>query len=169
MNLYNHSVLVLNNSFEPISLCSFRRAFILLASQKAEILHNRDNAFVNTVNKKYELPSVIRVFSSARIRYVDVPLSKTNILKRDGFTCQYCGKKHKELTVDHIIPKSRGGADSWKNLITACKPCNNVKDDRTPEEAGMKLLSKPAKPNYVFFLQKFAQHRDKSWEQYLYY
>ncbi|MGB9702325.1 MAG: HNH endonuclease [Candidatus Kapaibacteriota bacterium] len=99
----------------------------------------------------------------------NIDLTRKNIMKRDGMQCQYCGKKHIQLTVDHILPKSRGGKDEWENLVTACYECNNKKGNRTPEEAGMKLLSIPKRPNPLSFIKNNLTARENSWKDYLFF
>ena len=89
-------------------------------------------------------------------------------MRRDDHKCQYCGKKNVEMTVDHIIPKSKGGADSWENLVTACVKCNNIKGNRTPEEIGMKLHSKPRKPNHILFLKLAIGAMEDDWRPFLF-
>jgi 5-methylcytosine-specific restriction endonuclease McrA len=102
------------------------------------------------------------------VPYRRVELSRKNILRRDGFRCQYCGSHSHPLTLDHVIPKSRGGGDAWENLVAACIPCNNRKGSRTPEEAGLRLLSYPRKPNHIVFLSHFMGKVDEPWKQYLF-
>jgi len=135
---------------------------------KAELVCKRDGLIVRSINSSIPLPSVIRLNSYLRLPYRKIEISRKNIHYRDDFTCQYCGKKSKELTIDHIIPKSRGGDDSWENLVSCCKACNNKKGDKTPAEAGMKLLSKPYKPNYVMFINKIVGGHHEEWKPYLF-
>jgi 5-methylcytosine-specific restriction endonuclease McrA len=95
-------------------------------------------------------------------------LSRKNILRRDGFKCAYCGRGDLPLTVDHIIPRSKKGKNSWTNLVAACTKCNNRKGDRTPDEAGMKLLVKPFAPNHILFIKNSVNQLDENWKKYLY-
>ena len=141
MNLSRHVTLLLNASYEPCRLITGKRALTLLTKGKATV----------------ELPTNIQVYpgiylpSVIRLRvYKHIPIrlqvvTRKNIYLRDGNTCQYCGRKlsGNELTLDHIIPKSRGGRNSWDNMVSCCQDCNRRKDDRTPEEAGMPLLHRP--------------------------
>ena len=128
----NTTILVLNSSFEPLNLTSWKRAIVLLLKEKAQVLSNR----------------VIRL-----LNYVRIPLSKivsqtpsrAMIYKRDVCTCQYCGAKNK-LTIDHVVPRCRGGDDSWENLVVACSSCNTKKGDKMLEQTGMKLARKPRAP-----------------------
>ncbi len=161
-------MLVLNQSYEPISLCSVRKAVVLLYLTKAEMVAERHKLKIRTVNFAFPFPSVIKLLSYIRIPFRDVDLSRNNIIKRDGNKCQYCGKKSAEMTVDHIIPKSRGGLQSWENLTTACVRCNNRKGNRTPEEAGMKLLKIPRKPNHIIFLRQNLGLMEDEWRPFLF-
>jgi 5-methylcytosine-specific restriction endonuclease McrA len=102
------------------------------------------------------------------VPYKKVVLTRRNILRRDGYKCAYCGRGDLPLTVDHIIPKARGGDDIWENLISACTKCNNKKGDRTPEEARMPLIYRPFKPNHVMFIKNVVGKLDDKWKPYLY-
>ena len=144
MSLLDSSVLVLNQSYEPLSVCSARRALLLVMRGRAQIVE-RLEGFVRSVSHHYAVPSVVRLD-----RYVNVPrrrivLSKTNILKRDHYKCQYCENKTKDLTVDHVIPRSKGGPSTWENLVCACFNCNNKKGDYLLSQIGMKLKSAPVR------------------------
>ena len=135
---------------------------------KAELVSKKDGLLVRSVNHTMPYPSVIRLITYIRIPYRKIELSRRNIIYRDNFKCQYCGTRTKDLTIDHVIPKSRGGDDSWDNLVSACKPCNNKKGNRTPDEAGMKLLSKPYRPNYIIFIQRFMNGMNEDWKPFLF-
>ena len=100
--------------------------------------------------------------------YKKIILTRRNILKRDGHKCVYCGRADLPLTLDHVIPRSKGGDDSWENLVAACLPCNNRKGDRTPEESHLKLKTKPYAPNHIMFIRNNAGRLDDSWKQYLF-
>jgi 5-methylcytosine-specific restriction endonuclease McrA len=135
-------VLVLNASYEPLNITSWRRAIVLLLKGKAEqIEHNG-----KLVYAEFPLPTVIRLRYYVRVPYKDIPLTRRNILHRDSHACQYCNYTGDELTLDHVIPRSRGGADSWENIVTACVRCNVKKGSRTPQEANMTLHNPPRKP-----------------------
>ncbi len=171
MNL-DTSVLVLNGSYEAINICNARRAVVLVLRGLAQSIENSD-FYVNSPSFKMPVPEVIRLNSYINIPYKDVAFCRKNILFRDRFTCQYCNNKFPpdELTIDHIIPLSRGGADEWKNVVAACKRCNTVKGRRTPEEANMPLLSGPKKPHPMLFLH-LVRHHGRSrpvWHKYLFY
>ncbi|MBR8831777.1 MAG: hypothetical protein N5P05_002360 [Chroococcopsis gigantea SAG 12.99] len=137
-------VLVLNASYEPLNITSWRRAVVLLLKGKAEQLeHNQQG---QSIYHGFPLPSVIRLRQYVSVPYKEIPLTRRNILERDHHTCQYCAYRGEQLTLDHVIPRSRGGGDSWENLVTACVRCNVKKGNRTPKEAGMNLRSQPRKP-----------------------
>ena len=156
-------ILVLNSDYLPINVTTFKKAFKLVYKGKAEIVEENGN--VNVGNKRLNRPSVIRLVKYVNIPYRKVVMSRENIFKRDGHTCTYCGS-HKNLTIDHIYPKSKGGANNWDNLITSCFPCNAKKGDRTPEQAGMKLGFSPFRPNPLYFICRSHKNEDK-WQPYL--
>src|SRR5699024_10116299 len=129
----NASVLVLNKDFQPLSICSVHRSVKLLFMDKAEMLHDYPELKIRTVRKDYSYPSVIRLYRYIHLPYRNIVLSRYNVMKRDGNHCQYCGSS-RNLTIDHVLPRSRGGTDSWENLTTACDQCNVTKGNRTPKE-----------------------------------
>ena len=148
--------LALNASFEPLTIIPARRAIRLVLDQKAEILEADPTRAFRSPRSEYPFPTVIRL-----VRFIHVPrrfrrqVTNTFLFARDDYTCQYCGRHRAQLkgrqflTRDHILPLSRGGDNSWKNLVSSCSPCNNRKGDRLPREAGMRLLTEPREPNYV--------------------
>lgn len=145
-----------------------QKAVVLVYLQKADIISTADGKVLRSINSTFPFPSVIRLGQYKRIPYKNIILSRKNILRRDGHRCQYCGTSTPPITVDHIIPKSRGGADTWENLVAACIRCNNVKDDRTPEKAGMRLRSTPRRPSHVTFLVHSVNAVDDRWRPYLF-
>jgi 5-methylcytosine-specific restriction endonuclease McrA len=145
-------VLVLNQSYEPVTICSAKKAIILIYMTKAEMIAQRDGKVVHSVRNSYPYPSVIRLSRFIHVPFKKIDLSRMNILRRDNYRCQYCGAKTQDLTIDHVIPKSRGGGDSWDNLVCCCQRCNNKKGNRTPEEARMSLISKPIRPHHILFI-----------------
>jgi 5-methylcytosine-specific restriction endonuclease McrA len=161
-------VLILNGNYEPLAICSVQKAIILLFLDKAEMVSNAENKMVHSVTRAIPFPSVIRLSSYVRVPFKKVILSRKNILRRDGHKCQYCGASSISLTVDHVIPKSRGGEDSWENLVSACIRCNNRKGSQTPDEAEMPLMKRPIRPNHVTFLRQYVGKVDKGWEPYLF-
>jgi 5-methylcytosine-specific restriction endonuclease McrA len=114
------------------------------------------------------MPSILRLSVYYRVPHKRVILSRKNILRRDSNRCQYCGRGDLPLTIDHVVPRTRGGDESWENLVCACMKCNNKKGDRTPEEAGLKLLSMPRRPNHVTFIRHFVGRIDEKWKPYLF-
>jgi 5-methylcytosine-specific restriction endonuclease McrA len=136
-------VLVLNASYEPLNVTSWRRAMVMLLKGKAEGLEHDPR---RPLHGDLLLPTVIRLLQFVRVPYRPVPLTRRHLFQRDGHCCQYCGRSDGRLSVDHIIPRSRGGGDSWENVTTACLPCNVRKGNRTPREAGMPLARQPQRP-----------------------
>ena len=159
-------VLVLNASYEPLNITSWRRAIVLLIKEKAEqIEHGSLFIYPNM-----PLPTVIRLRHYVHVPYKDIPLTRRNILHRDGHSCQYCGYSGDELTLDHVIPRSRGGGDAWENIVTACVRCNVRKGNRTPREAGMPLESKPSKPHSSLYFEvrkQIRSGRHVEWKKYV--
>ncbi len=162
------NVLVLNQNFEPLSVCSAKRAIVMVFLGKAEIIERYNGYRIHSVSNSYPLPSVVKLGIYIKIPYKRILLSRKNILKRDQHRCQYCGRTDRPLTVDHIIPKHLGGKDTWENLVCACVKCNSIKGNRTPEQAGLKLLSKPRKPNHITYIQRFIGISDDHWKRYLF-
>ncbi len=150
-----------------MGLTSIRRAINLLLKDKAEILINKGRE-IRGEKLRIPVPSVIRLKYYVKPIYRDAYPTKRNIFIRDRYRCQYCGSV-KDLTLDHIIPKVRGGKDAWTNLVCACKKCNNYKGNRTPEEAGMQLLSKPRKPSYLELMILSRREIPEEWKEFLYF
>lgn len=138
-------VLVLNSDFTPINVTSLVRGFILVDKGKAEVLKSANNPIISGDNI-YVRPLIIRLLTYVRFRVRPLKINRHRIFKRDNYICSYCGTS-KNLTIDHILPKSRGGGNTWLNLTTCCKSCNRIKDNKTPEEANMKLINKPFQPS----------------------
>jgi len=138
-------VLVLNANYEPLNVCTTRRAINLVLTGKASLVLN-GRGVIRTVSHNYPRPSIIRLYRMIKRPRLHVRLTKREILRRDDFTCQYCGKRSLYLTVDHVIPRRLGGSHSWDNLVAACPPCNHRKGGRTIEQAGMHLLRAPSMP-----------------------
>lgn len=154
-------VLVLNASYEPLSVVSLKRAVVLLLKEKAEIVEAAE-AVLRAEHITLPLPLVIRLVYYVRLpRRLSLPLTRRTILARDHYTCQYCGAQpgRAELTVDHVVPKSQGGKTVWENVVTACRACNQRKGHLSPAQAGLRLRSEPQRPRYVAlaFLSEPAQ------------
>lgn len=142
-------VLVLNASYEPLNITSWRRAVVLLLKGKAEqIEHNGKVVYGNI-----PLPTVIRLRHYVHVPHKEIPLTRRNVLYRDGHRCQYCGCYGEDLTLDHVIPRSRGGEDTWENVVSACVRCNVKKGNRTSWEAGMPLLRQPRRPHSTLYFE----------------
>lgn len=141
---------MLNQNFEPLNVCNARRALVLLDRGKAELIEN-GRGYIRTPTTKYELPSVIRLIYLIRRPRPQGRLTRRDIFLRDRYACQYCGKQTKDLTLDHVMPRHRGGGHSWENIVAACKGCNHHKAGRTPEEARMLLRHEPYMPTYSYF------------------
>jgi len=168
-SVLNAEVLVLNHNYEPLNLTSVRRAIVLVLKGKAEVIkHNSQQ--IRYPSGKMEAPSVVRLYHYARRPPVHVKLSKRSILARDNYTCQYCGYSGPGLTVDHVVPKERGGVTDWENLVCCCVKCNSKKGNRTPEEANMRLLKKPRRPAYIphmGYSKLIAALRHEEWHEFL--
>lgn len=165
-------VLVLNASYEPIHICSVKRAIILIVKGVARSEQNTSYE-MRSPSIVFAVPAVIRLVHYVQIPYRKKAYSKTHIYLRDNHVCQYCGKVQppNELTLDHILPQSRGGKSVWENLVTSCRKCNSKKGDRTPKEANMHLLNKPKPLSSYFYLhlvRSKARH-NQYWRKYLYY
>jgi 5-methylcytosine-specific restriction endonuclease McrA len=138
-------VLVLNANFEPLNVCTMRRALGLVLTGRANLVLN-GRGEIRTVSRSFPAPSIIQLQRMIKRPHPRVRLTKREILRRDDYTCQYCGQHSPHLTVDHIIPRRLGGDHSWQNLVAACPACNHRKGGRTQEQAQMKLLRPPAEP-----------------------
>lgn len=166
MNLDLPRILVLNAGYEPLGLASVKRAVILVMNGTAEVVEESGD-YLRTPRNPYPVPSIIRLKRLVRRPPGRLALNRRNILRRDGYTCQYCGKKGGELTVDHVLPKSRGGRGIWENLVAACRSCNLKKKNRTPEEAGMKLARRPIMPRHTLLLVADLPNLPEAWKMYL--
>ncbi len=142
----NESVLVLNANYEPLNICTTKRAVGLMMTGKAELLLN-GRGVIRTPSLSFPRPSIVRLSYMVHRPRPRVKLTKREIFRRDHFTCQYCGHKSANLTVDHVVPRHRGGRHSWENLVTACPSCNRRKGGSTPHEAGMRLRTPPVEPH----------------------
>lgn len=165
----NHSVLVLNQNYEPLNVCNVRRALVLVIDGKAEVLEEH-NRYVTSASRRFPMPSVIRLVYMIRRPRPRVKLTRREVFIRDNYTCQYCGRQSGDLTIDHIIPRSRGGPHTWENLVSACKPCNHRKGGKSLGEARMALRSSPAEPPagvYYTIERRLDASLTDSWEKFL--
>lgn len=168
----NGRVLVLNASFEPINVCTERRAIVMIFKGVART-EERNGHIIRSAKLEIHAPSVIRLTQYIHIPFERRSLSRKNILLRDHSTCQYCGIQHApvELTLDHVYPRSRGGDSTWDNLVACCKRCNHKKGNRTPEEARMRLLRRPRSFSLHVSRQimRYLGRADETWRKYLFY
>src|SRR4030043_1613938 len=167
--MVNLPVLVLNQTYEPLNICRVRRAMVLVYQEKAEMLENGYGP-LRTIDRDLPVPSVIKLSKLIkRPHQLERKLTRMEIFRGDNYTCQYCGKVTRNLTLDHVIPRSRNGQHTWENVVSACVPCNRIKAGRTPEEAGMKLRTKPAKPcpSGLFFIPSHYSRVRAEWGKYL--
>lgn len=144
-SLLNAPVLVLNANFEPLNVCTMKRAMGMIVSEKASLISN-GRGYIKTVSQLFQAPSVIRLSYMVKRPRPVVKLTKAEVFRRDNYTCQYCGKKTSNLTVDHVVPRHLGGNHTWDNLVAACPECNHKKGGKTSIQARMPLLSKPYTP-----------------------
>jgi 5-methylcytosine-specific restriction endonuclease McrA len=161
-------VLVLNASYEPINVCTVRRATVLLLKSRAELLERGEGA-IHSERLAIDRPCVIRLQ-----RYVRIPrdvhrrkITRKAVLARDAYTCQYCGREATSLTVDHVIPRSRGGESVWENIVASCAPCNRKKGNRLPREASMHPATRPRPPGPTVFIRIASPRIPLAWERYL--
>jgi len=166
--MINLPVLVLNQSYEPLTICQARRAVVLIYRDKAEMLEN-GVGFIHSVDNTFPLPSVIRLACMIKRPYLERKLTRFEIFNRDHYTCQYCSKQTRQLTLDHVIPRYRGGQHTWENVVSACVRCNRSKAGRTPQEAGMKLICPPVRPRSrtSFHIPCHYQQTKNEWQKYL--
>ena len=160
-------VLVLNQDYSALTVCTIRRAIVLLHLRKADVVEANPKRVMRSPSVCFPWPSIVRLRFYVRVPYRRIMLSRRNVLRRDGFRCQYCMARD-HLTVDHVLPKSRGGKHVWTNLVAACIKCNNKKGGRTPEEAGMPLRRLPFRPSHVMFIRDYVGTVDDKWKPYLF-
>jgi 5-methylcytosine-specific restriction endonuclease McrA len=163
-------VLVLNATYEPLSIISVQRAVVLLLKEKAELVEATAER-LHASRTSLPVPLVIRLVYFVRVPHpVALAPTRRSVVVRDNFTCQYCGDTPGRglLTLDHIVPRSKGGLTSWENVVAACRACNMRKGDRTPEQAGMALRKKPGRPHYVAFLLLSEAGPKDVWKKYVY-
>jgi 5-methylcytosine-specific restriction endonuclease McrA len=163
----NEPVLVLNANFEPINVCTTRRAIGLLLAGKADMVVN-GRGYIHTISQLIPRPSVIRLETQVHRPRPHVKLTRREVFRRDNYTCQYCGRRDGGLTIDHVIPRHLGGAHTWTNVVTACPACNHHKGGRRLEDAHMTLLKTPTEPpaNAAYI---FGRHlaENAEWEPFI--
>lgn len=153
----------------PLSVIEAERAFVLWYKDRVDIVENYEDKWFNTIDKKYPIPSIVRIREYVDYRYDNVPLTKRNIFKRDGFTCIYCGD-NRNLTIDHVIPTSKGGKNEWNNVVTACAKCNSEKGDLMEPDIPDKFKPelKLYKPHAFLMMKKSIGKVPESWKPYLF-
>ncbi len=165
--MVNSPVLVLNQNYEPLNISRVRRAVVLLLRGKAEALEN-GSGVLHTPSDSIPMPSVIRLVYLVKRPRPEKKLTRLEVFRRDEYKCQYCGRETKELTLDHVIPRHKGGRHIWENVVSACIPCNNRKAGRTPKEAGMKLILQPFAPRIMGYYVPYEHiQRHSEWHKFL--
>lgn len=164
----NLTVLKLDSAFKPIEIIPWEEAFLLTWLNKAWAAEYSDK-WVHSAKKAFQIPSVIVLFKYIDEKFFTLPCTRKNILIRDENRCQYCAKRFREahLTVDHVIPKSKGGTSSWNNVVAACKACNQKKRDYWVENAPVSLIRLPKKPSYRSIIKKRIENANLKWKEYL--
>ncbi|MCX7886871.1 MAG: HNH endonuclease [Verrucomicrobiae bacterium] len=189
-NVLNESVLVLNRLWQAVNICTVQRAFALLYMGHAQVVTECEGVFrtfsfnewrdftsqhdgddvVHTVSFKIRIPRVILLLFFDRLPHKEVKFTRHNIFERDRNTCQYCGRRFErhQLNLDHVIPRERGGSTTWENIVCACIECNTRKANRTPAEAGMRLIRKPKRPKWRPFINvTITTGAHESWKHFL--
>jgi 5-methylcytosine-specific restriction endonuclease McrA len=160
-----HRTLLLNASFEPLCVVSFRRAVVLVLKEKAEVVA-RNGGELRSERASIPMPSVIRLTHFVRVPHRNrVPLSRRAVFARDGHRCQYCNRAAENI--DHVVPRSRGGPHTWENVVASCRSCNSRKEDRLPAEVGFHLRRAPHAPHSSLWLVATVGSLDPAWEPYL--
>ena len=165
----NRAVLVLNQNYEPLNVCNVRRAIVLVIDGKAEILEAHPGTMTST-SRVFPSPSVIRMVYLIRRPHPRVKLTRREIFIRDNYTCQYCGRQTHDLTIDHVIPRSRGGPHTWENLVSACKACNHRKGGKLLGEARLTLRKQPVEPKaglYYSIERRLDSEVAESWMKFI--
>ncbi|UCD70597.1 MAG: HNH endonuclease [Syntrophobacterales bacterium] len=164
--------LLLNATYEPLKVVSWRKAIIMLTLGKVEVIETYDRV-IHGVSFSIKLPSVIRLIKFIKRRPTSIKFSRQNIYLRDKGMCQYCGENYyrDQVTYDHVVPRSKGGLTDWANIVTCCRACNRRKGGRTPKEAGMRLIRPPKKPPWppILTITIGIQETPVSWRPYLYW
>ena len=160
-------VLVLNASYEPLNVCTVRRAHVLLYKGKAEVIEHLDQP-LRSSSTSFVWPHVIRLVNYVRVpRTVQRKISRRALFARDGWKCVYCGTAGGRLTLDHVVPRSKGGESIWENVVTACAPCNLRKGNRLLKDSGLTLRISPRAPAPALFIRLAAPRIPGGWKPYL--
>lgn len=183
MSVLDKRALVLNRVWNPIQITDVKNALILLVKGSAKVIcpetfqpytfndwlkvPPNGSGYIQTCRLKISVPEIIVLEAYDKVPMLNPLFSKRNVLKRDKYTCQYCGTQDRDLTIDHILPKSRGGQTIWENVVAACGPCNHKKANRTPEESGLHLKRTPTKPNLDVPTILRKSSTNPSWKKFL--
>ena len=166
-SIFREKILVLNSDYTAIAVTNTKGVMNLLFNDRIEIVELKPNKYIYTVNDRVQIPSIVRLKNWVNINKVKVPLNKRNVFIRDNYTCAYCSSKE-DLTLDHIVPKSRGGEDSWENLVTCCMSCNNKKGDYLLNETKLQLKIKANRPSYLKWFSLIGKRTsEEGWDKYL--
>lgn len=166
----NHKTLLLNQGYQPLKAINCKRAICMSFLEKVDILETYD-CFIASATMKIPVPAVVRLKKLIDIGPTRIRFSRTNIFLRDEYVCQYCNRifHTKNLTLDHVVPRSFGGRTSWSNIVTCCKKCNNKKADRTPKDANMRLLKRPCYPNIKSYYTAYVHGQlPEEWSKWLF-
>ena len=166
--MQNISVLKLDSSFKPIEVISWQDAIVLTWLKKAFAVEYTDK-WVHSAKKAFQIPSVIVLKRFVDEKFFTLPCTRKNVILRDENQCQYCRSHFREddLTIDHVIPRSKGGKNQWDNVVAACKPCNQKKGALLPDRAPVSLLRTPRKPSYRTLIKKRIGKANLKWQEYL--
>lgn len=171
MYMENWKTLLLDVSNQPVDIIPWTEAMFLLVTGKADVVVDYENIPIRSEKLTFKLPSIMKLRKFFR-RNTQVQFSRYNIFYRDDWKCQYCGTqcKSSDLTFDHVVPKSQGGKKTWENIVAACFTCNHSKRDRTPKQAGMKLIREPKKPKWMpKLIIRLKDNHPAEWRDYLYW
>jgi len=162
----SEAVLILNQNYEPLNVCGVRRALLLVLGQKAQPLELGTGEY-HSVSQNFPIPSVIRLLYMVKRPLFTRRLSRREVFWRDQFSCQYCGRQTRELTLDHVVPRVLNGPHTWENVVAACVPCNHRKAGRTPAQANMRLLREPMPPRANPYYHLMHRSLPDEWSMYL--
>lgn len=168
----HQTTLLLDQGFQPLEVIPWQKAITLMFLGKAEVIEEYDHE-IRSTSVVFKMPAVARLVRAFKRPKKPVKFSRINIYSRDKWRCQYCGNKFqmKELTYDHVIPRSQGGQTNWENIVSSCSPCNTKKGGRTPSQAGMRLKNRPVRPKWVPAVQVVVSKEScpDAWRDYLYW
>ena len=166
-DMLNDPVLLLNSTYEPLNVINLKRAIRLLIGRKANSLET-DGAVIKYSCGEIRIPSVVRLVYYVQRPHQRVKFTKQSVLTRDGYTCMYCGLQSRHLTLDHVVPKTRGGQTIWTNVVACCTRCNATKGGKSLKEAGMKLMHAPREPRFLPYIRWVKHTKYSSWDKYLF-